>query len=158
MDKREFWTKKPIIPEYDAIVFSHSSFDAPIYLVANQFQPVTLGGVAHTPVPMEVRPPNQSKDENPAITVAFPRIVVGAEFKRQIKKIDKYEPIVMTYRHYLGDNLTTPVVQHVMYVDQQGGVTMNGESVTVKATTNNPMRKAVCRIYEPAVFTGLKAL
>lgn len=158
MNKKQFWTQKPILAEYESVSFSNSSFDSTIYLVANQFAPVTLGGVVHTPCPMEVKPPNQSKDGNPAITLSFPRVVVGAEFKKQIKKITTYEPIVVTYRTYFADDMTNPVREYVLYVDSKDGIAMNGQAVNVKATIDNPMRRNVSRIYDPAEYTGLKAL
>ena len=158
MDKAQFWTQKPIIAQYESIKFSHPSFDAPIYLVANQFAAVTLGGVEHTPCPLAIQPPAQSKDGNPSITLSFPRVVVGAAFKRQLALIDRHEPITVEYKLYFADDLNTAAMAYTFYVDKRDGITMNGEAVNVKATYDNPMRRAVCRIYDPATFTGLKNL
>lgn len=160
MDKREFWATKSPLPEYHAIVFEHPAFEAPFRLVANQFAPVGLGGHEHTPTPMTIKPPEQTGDAVARLTLAFPRQVVGREFKRQLKRIadaGSREPIRVTYAVFL-DDLAAPALTWQLYASDVGGVTFSTESVQVTATDDNPMRRAVAPIYDPAVFTGLELI
>lgn len=160
MDRRTFWTTKSPLAEYHAISFEHPAFDAPFRLVANQFAPVTLAGHVHTPAPMSIRPPDSKGDSLQRMTVAFPRQVVGREFKRQLAKIaaaGSRAPIVVTYSLFLG---VTDAPQQVvrLYAAEAGGIAFNGESVQVTATDSNLMRLAAGVIYEPGTFTGLERL
>ncbi|MCT9812411.1 DUF1833 domain-containing protein [Acidovorax sp. Be4] len=160
MDKETFWAVKSPLPQYQAIVFEHPAFDAPIRLVADQFEPVTLGGHVHQPVPMTIKPPDQAGDATAKLTLAFPRAVVGREFKRQLKLVrdaGSRAPIVVRYDVYLYD-LTIPAVSWLLYIAEQGGVTFNAEAVQVSATVDNPMLKSSGLIYDPATFTGLEIL
>ena len=157
MDRREFWATKSTQPVWHAIVFEHSELPAPFRLVANQFEPVTLGGFVHTPVPMTVRTPEQSGNAPPRMTVAFTRQVVGREFKRQLRHIaatGSREPITVTHNIYFGDP-DTPQVTWTLYASDQGGVAFDRETVQVIASDDNPMRRSVATIYDPSVFTGL---
>lgn len=160
MDRRTFWTTKSPLAEYHAITFEHPAFDAPIRLVANQFAPVTLAGQVHTPAPMSIRPPESKGDSQPRMTIAFPRQVVGREFKRQLAKIaaaGSRAPIVVTYAQFLG--VTDAPQQTIrLFVADTGGVAFNAESVQVTAAEDNPMRRAAGVIYEPGTFTGLERL
>lgn len=160
MDRRTFWSSKSPLPEYQAITFSHPSFDGPIRLVADKFEPVTLGGQVHQPVPMTVKPPDQRGDSQPKLVLAFPRAVVGREFKQAIARIQGaavVEPIVVTYHMYLGDT-DTPEVSWELYISDVGGIVFSPEAVQVTATESNPMRLNVSEIYDPAVFTGLELI
>jgi hypothetical protein len=160
MDKREFWTKKSPLAEYHGIVFSHPAFSAPFRLVANQFAAVTLGGHEHTPAPMTIKPPDQRGDAQPKLTLAFPRIVVGREFKRQLRLIEAAglrDPIAVTYSVYLGVT-DVPQVTWSLYASDTGGIQFTTDTVQVSATIDNPMRRAVAPIYDPAVFTGLELI
>jgi hypothetical protein len=160
MDKSTFWATKSPLPEYESVMFDHPAFEAPFCLVANQFQPVILGGRLHQPVPMTVKQPDQKGDVQPKLTLTFPRQVVGREFKRQVKRITDSayrEPIVVTYRLFLGDT-AAPQVTWQLYAAEAGGVTFNADGVQVTATDDNPLRRAVGEIYDPSVFTGLEIL
>ncbi|URI08776.1 hypothetical protein MW290_24680 [Aquincola tertiaricarbonis] len=160
MDKREFWTTKSKLAEYHAVVFEHPAFEAPFRLVANQFQPVTLAGALHTPVPMDLRAPEQKRGSQPKLQLAFPRPVVGREFKRQLRRISaagSRAPIAVTYAVYLG-NTDAPQVTWQLYAAEAGGVTFSGDQVQVTATDNNPMRRSAAEIYDPNIFTGLQLL
>lgn len=160
MDKETFWATKNPLPQYQAIVFEHPAFDAPIRLVADQFESVALGGHAHQPAPMTIKPPDQAGDATAKLTLAFPRAVVGREFKRQLKLVrdaGSRAPIEVRYDVYL-DDLTTPAISWLLYIAEQGGVTFNAEAVQVSATVDNPMRKSSGLIYDPATFTGLEIL
>jgi hypothetical protein len=158
MDKAVFYATKSPLPAYESITFEHPEFTAPFRLVANQFAPVTLGGNVHTPAPMTVTPPDQRSDADAKMTLAFPRAVVGREFKRQIALIGgSRDPITITYAIYLGDT-TTPERTWIMYASDAGGIRFTAESVQVVATVDNPMRRQVAPTYDPAVFTGLAIL
>jgi hypothetical protein len=161
MDRREFWSTKSPLPEYHAIRFEHPAFDAPIRLVANQFADVTLGGHVHTPAPMTIKPPDQaSSDARPRLQIAFPRAVVGREFKRKLGLIvasGSREPITVAYEVYLGST-DAPQLTWALYVSDQGGVAFGAESVQVTATDDNPLRRAVAPIYRPDEFTGLELI
>lgn len=157
MDKSIYWSTKSPLPEWHSITFEHPEFEAPFRLVANQFADVTLGGEVHTPAPMRIKPPDQVADGQPKLTMAFPRQVVGREFKRQLSLITaagSREPIQVTYAVYLGDT-AAPEMSWVLYVADAGGVQFGAETVQVTATDDNPMRRAVAPIYDPSVFTGL---
>jgi len=100
VDRRTFWASKSPLPEYQAITFSHPSFEGPIRLVADKFEAVTLGGNVHQPVPMSVKPPDQRGDSQPKLVLTFPRAVVGRDFKQAIARIQGaavVDPIVVTY-------------------------------------------------------------
>lgn len=160
MDRREFYATKSKAAEYHAIVFEHPAFEAPFRLVANQFEPVTLGGAVHTPVPMAVKEPDQKSGSQPKMTLAFPRAVVGREFKRQLKRITSSgsrAPIKVTYARYLGST-DAPQVTWVLYASDAGGVTFSNDQVQVTATDDNPMKRAVGVIYDPSTFTGLQLI
>ncbi len=160
MDRREFWTTKSPLAEYHAVTFEHPAFDAPIRLVANQFAPVTLAGEVHDPAPMSIKPPEAKGDSRPRMTIAFPRQVVGREFKRQLRLVTasgSRAPITVTYALFLGV-VDEPQRTFTLYVADAGGVAFNAESVQVTATDDNPMRRTAGVIYEPGVFTGLERI
>lgn len=160
MDARTFWATKSPLAEYHAITFEHPAFSAPVRLVANQFAPVTLAGQVHQPVPMTIKPPDQSGDGQARLQLAFVREVVGREFKRKLRLVTasgSRAPIAVTYSVFLGDTVT-PAITWALYASESGGITFTTDSVQVVCTDNNPMRQAVAPIYTPDVFTGLEAL
>lgn len=160
MDKATFWATKSPLAEFHAIVFDHPSFDSPIRLVANQFAPVTLAGDEYMPAPMTIKPPEQSADARVRLQIGFPRAVVGQEFKRRLLQVvgaGVQNPIRVTYAVYLGDT-DAPQLTWELYVADQNGVSFGSEAVNVTATDDNPMRRAVAPIYDPAAFTGLELL
>jgi hypothetical protein len=157
MDAKEFWATKSPLPEFHSVTFAHPSFDGPVRLVANQFAPVTLGGFEHQPCPMTIRPPDQSRDGQPKLNLAFVREVVGREFKRKLRLVTasgSRDPIAVTYAVYLGDT-AAPAITWELFASEAGGVTFTSDSVQVTCTDDNPMRRAVAPIYTPDVFTGL---
>lgn len=157
MDKRTFWTTKSPLPQYQTIGFEHPAFDAAFRLVANVFDPVTLGGLVYTPAPMTITPPEQSGNGTAKLTLSFPRVVVGREFKRQLRLIrasGSRAPIVVRYRTFL-DDLSTPSVEWVLYASEQSGIAFGTEAVQVTATLDNPARRSSAVIYDPGVWTGL---
>lgn len=160
MDKAVFWATKSPRPEWHAVVFDHPAFDGPIRLVANQFAEVALGGLVHTPAPMTIEPPEQTADNQPKLRLAFPRQVVGREFKRQLKLIKaagSFAPVTVEYSIYLGDTVA-PEMSWSLFLSDAGGVQFGSGQVQVTATDDNPMRRKVAPIYEPAVWTGLQLL
>ena len=160
MDRREFWATKAVVPVWHAVVFSHPAMAAPIRLVANQFEPVTLSGQAHTPAPMSVQLPESSGSASPKLTVSFPRQVVGREFKRQMAIIaasGSREPITVELSIYYGST-AAPDSSWTLYVAEQGGITFGRDAVQVVASDDNPMRYSVALIYDPVVFSGLVQL
>jgi hypothetical protein len=161
MTKQVFWSTKSRLAEYDTVEFDHDDFAAPIRLVANQFEDVTLGGNLHTACRMDVTPPEQSTDPTATMTISFPRIVVGRQFKtalRQITDAGRMSAIAVTYRHWIGTDLTTPVIEHQLWVSSEAGVVFNSDIVSVKATELNPMRSDVSIMYNPDIWTGLQQL
>lgn len=160
MDKATFWGSKSPLPEWHAITFAHPAFSEPFRLVANEFAEVTLGGHVHQPAPMTIKPPESKGDVQPKLTLAFPRQVVGREFKRQLRLITdsgSREPIKVTYAIYLGDT-DAPEITWQLYAAEAGGVTFNASTVQVTATDTNPMRLSAALIYEPSTFTGLELI
>ncbi len=158
MDKATYWSSKPRQPSYHAITFAHSAFAAPIRLVANVFEAVTLAGNVHQPAPMQINPPQVTSDGQPKLRLSFPRRVVGRQFKAglaAVRAAGTLEPIVVTYAVFLADK-TAPEVTWTLYASDAGGVSFGAETVQVDATLDNPMRRAVAPIYLPTVFTGLK--
>lgn len=157
MDRAEFWATKSVEPVWHAVVFDHPELAEPIRLVANQFEPVTLGGQVHTPVPMSIQPPEQSASAAPKLTISFPRQVVGRQFKQHLRAIaasGSREPITVTHAVYFGDT-SAPEVTWTLYVSDQAGVAFNAETVQVVASDDNPMRRSVALTYDPGTFTGL---
>lgn len=158
MTPQEFWACKSPLPEFHSITFSHPAFEAPIRLAANQFAAVTLGGFEHQPAPMTIKPPDQTGSAQAKLSMAFPRQVVGREFKRQLKLTSgSRTPITVRYAVYL-DNLTTPALTWNLYVSDAGGVTFTTDGVQVVATDNNPMRQSAAIIYDPSIYTGLELI
>lgn len=160
MDRRQFWSTKNPAPQYQSVVLEHPGFAQSFRLVANQFAPVTLGGFVHQPAPMTIKEPDRTGDGSAKLTLAFPRAVVGREFKRQLKIIrgaGSRAPIVVRYAVYL-DDLTTPAIAWTLFADEKTGIGFNGEAVQVVATANNTMRQNVGMIYDPASFTGLELI
>lgn len=161
MNKAEFWATKSPLAEYHAIVLDHPAFASPFRLVANQFEPVTLGGQVHTPAPMTIKPPDQKSDSRPTLTMTFPRQVVGRQFKaalREIAAAGSRDPISVTYSVYLGGDTTTPQITWPLYASDAGGISFREDTVSVSATLDNILRRQVSVIYDPAVFTGLEVL
>lgn len=160
MDRRTFWATKARLPEWHTITFDHPAFDAPIRLVADVFEPVTLGGYSHTPAPMTIKPPDQNINGQQKLTLGFPRAVVGREFKRQLRLVvasGSRAPIAVTYAVYLGDT-DAPEVTWNLYATDPGGIAFSPETVQVTATDDNLMRRNVSLIYDPSQFTGLEIL
>ena len=158
MDRKEFWSSKSPLPVYQTIVFEHPAWVAPFRLVADQFEPVTLGGQVHQPAPMTVNPPDNTGGTTAKLALAFPRNVVGREFKKQLRLVRAYgtrDPIRCTYSVYL-DDLSTPAITWPLFVSDAGGVTFNADVVQVSATLDNPLRRSAAVIYTPDVFTGLE--
>ena len=160
MDKDEFWATKSPLPEYHAVTFTHPEFDAPIRLVANVFEPVTLSSNVHTPAAMQIKPPETSTDANPKLTLSFPRQVVGRQFKQQLALIvaaGSRDPIEVLYEVYTGD-VSAPTVTWELYAAEAGGVAFNGDTDQVTASRDNPMTRAIAPVYLPETCTGLAAL
>jgi hypothetical protein len=160
MDKREFWSQKPALPEYHAVTFDHPEFAAPFRLVINQFAAVTLGGDVYTPVAARLQPPDSRSDGTAAMRLAFDRAVVGRQFKAALRLVaaaGSRDPITVQYDVYLGST-TTPEIGWSLYVAEGGGVVFREDTVQVLATLDNPMRADVATIYDPAVYTGLESI
>jgi len=158
MDKREFWSTKNPGAVYETVTFEHPEFAAPFRLVANKFAAVTLGGNSYTPAPMSIKPPAQKGGERPRMTIAFPRQVVGRQFKQQLALIaaaGSREPIEITYAVWLAET-DAPKVTWSLYAADQGGIGFSTTQVQVQATLDNPLRRAVAPVYQPDVFTGLE--
>ena len=159
MDKTEFWATKNPGPQYEAVTFTNPAFAAPIRLVSNVFAPVTLGGHVHQPAPMTIKPPDKSST-TAKLTLAFPRNVVGREFKRQLallRAAGSREPIAAQYAVYF-DDLAAPKVTWQLFVAEDGGIAFSADAVQVTATVDNPARRSGAIIYEPGVFTGLELI
>ena len=160
MDQATFWATKSPRAQFETIVFSHPAFAADIRLVRNQYAAVTLGGNVYTPAPMSIKPPTQGPDAQPKLALSFPRQVVGRQFKQQLALIaaaGSLAPIVVTYGVWLGDT-DAPKSTWVLYAADKGGVSFGADAVQVTATLDNPMRRDVSPIYDPAVFTGMETL
>lgn len=160
MEAREFWTTKSPLPEFHAVVFEHPAFGQAFHLVANQFQPVVLSGVEHIPTPMTVKPPDQTGDATAKLSITFPRVVVGREFKRKLALVrasGSRQPIVVRYRVYLGET-SAPKVTWNLYAAEGQGINFTPDAVQVQATADNPMRRLAGPVYDPSVFTGLQLI
>ena len=97
--EREFWARKPVEPRFQTATFTHPEFDAPVRLVANEWQPVLLGGQVFTPVAMDIRPPQSAPAQQPKLTLSFARQQVGREFKAQLRKIREAGSRLLAGRH-----------------------------------------------------------
>jgi len=158
MDKNEFWTTKSRQAEYHAVTLNHPALAAPFRMVANQFADVVLGGETFIPAPMTVKPPDQKGGQQAKLTLAFPRALVGREFKRHLKLIKEYggprQPISVDYAIFLGDT-DAPELTWNLYASDSGGINFARDQVQVTATIDNLLRRNVAPIYDPATFTGL---
>lgn len=157
MTPSEFWATKSSLPEYLTVTFDHPDMGT-IRLVADQYAPVTIAGHEYTPAPMSITPPEQASDPIAKLRVSFPRAVVGREFKRRLKQISaagRLSPIVVTYSHWIGSDLSAPVSSWPLYVDRDSGIVFSSETVQVTATDDNPLRLNCSEIYDPTVWTGL---
>lgn len=160
MSKAEFWSTKRREPEFVTIQFDHASFSEPVYLVANEWGKVTLGGIEYTGCPMKVVPPDQAKDPIASLTVSFPRPVVGRDFLQRIMAITEstiMQPVVVTFKHWITGSVA-PVTEFVLYASAEDGIAFQGGVIQVTATDENPMRANVSMLYDVDVFTGLESL
>lgn len=160
MDKREFWSTKNPGARWQTITFAHAAFAAPIRLVANVFQNVTLGGHVYRAVQMEITTPSKKGDTSVRLRISFARPVVGREFKQQlalVKASGSRAPITCEYGYWLTET-DAPKVVWPAYVADEGGVNFSADLVQVNATIDNPMLRHTAPIYLPEVFTGLAAL
>lgn len=161
MNKEEFWATKQRLAEYHAVTFSHPSFSSgPIRLVANQFEDVVLGGHLHTAAPMKIQAPEQKAGSLSRMTIAFPRPVVGRQFKQRLQEIQESgsrAPIEVIYEVYLGETDASKMSWQ-LYAGEKGGVNFSREFVQVIASDDNPMRLSASEIYDPTVFTGLRLI
>lgn len=160
MDKAEFWATKNPAPVYETVVFSHPSFSAPVRLVRDKFAVVTLGGAIYTPAPMRFTWPEQRGDVQPRMTIVFPRVVVGRTVKQRLREVQaagSRAPITVTAAMWLGET-DAPKITWPLYVSDASGIAFSNEAVQVTAMLDNPMRRQVAPIYDPAVFTWLELL
>lgn len=158
MDKAEFWAKKPKLPTFRTVTFTHLVWATPRRLVADVFAEVTLGGNVFTPAPMTIEPPTKKGDAGVVMSITMPRQVVGRQFKAALAEIiaaGSRDPITVLYEEWLGET-DAPKVAWPMFVSDQSGVAFNATTVQVSASIDNPMRRSVAPIYDPAVFTGLQ--
>ncbi len=159
MDKREFWATKPKLPTFQTVTFTHPVWITPVRLVSNVFAEVTLGGNVYTPAPMSIEPPKKQGDSGVSMSISFPRQVVGRQFKAKLREIaaaGSRDPIEIVYAEWLGET-DAPKVTWPMFVADQQGVAFNSTTVQVTGAIDNPMRRSVAPIYDPAVFTGLQS-
>ncbi len=159
MDKAEFWAQKPKLPTYRTITFTHPVWATPVRLVADVFAAVTLGSNSYTPAPMTIEPPAKKGDAGIVMTITFPRQVVGRQFKAKLAEIvsaGSRAPIEVLYAEWLGET-DAPKVTWPLFVADRQGVAFSATAVQVSASIDNPMRRSVAPIYDPAVFTGLQS-
>lgn len=157
MTKEEFWTQKKSLPEYWTVKFAHPGFGE-IRLAANQFQDLTLAGNFYKPCQMSINPPEESRTSDPQLSVSFPRIVVGREFKNALTGISlsgQQIPVGVNFSKWIGSDLSAPIESHDLYLSDNAGVTFGNESVQVKATDDNSIRRDVSVTYTAEEFTGL---
>lgn len=158
--ERTFWATKPVAPEYQTVTFAHPVFSAPVRLVANEFDSVTLGGNVYTPVAMDNRPPGRAPNEQPKLVTSFARQQVGRDFKaklRDIRAAGSRDPIAVTFDIWLADT-DTPKRSWTLYADERGGVVFSPAAVQVNATLDRLRRVSRAPVYAPDIFTGLELL
>lgn len=156
----EFYATKRKEPEYHCITLSHSAFDAPYRLVADQYQDVTLNGAVYKAAAMTVGL-TDADAENPAVSIGFPRLVVGREFDAQKKKIalsGRMEPIEVKYEKFIPAVQDGPVRKRTLYAVDSGGIVTNESTVSVKAGRVNKMVLGVSNTYDVSVWTGLETV
>lgn len=157
MDKREFWATKQRAPEWLTITFTHPQFSEPVRLVANEHADMVLGGQSYRACPMKITPPDQGKDPVSTLSVSFPRIIAGREFKarlRQITDAGRVDPIGVAFSHWIARDV--PATTYNLYVsDDGGGISIGAEWITVRAADENPMRSDVSIVYDVDIWTGL---
>lgn len=156
----EFYATKRKEAEFHCLTFDHPDFDAPIRLVFNQFADVTLNCNTYTATVGTVDT-STMEGETPSISITFPRIVVGRDFKKQLKKITdsgRMSPISGTYEKFIPSVQLAPVRQRTLHVVENSGIAMNGSSVTVKLGEVNRLTKDVADLYDISIFTGLETV
>jgi hypothetical protein len=97
--------------------------------------------------------PWPSQKDQPTININVNIARVGSEIKSEVKKIvgfGAFEPVQVIWRAYLSSNTSSPAAAYYLY----GQVTMNGESVTINASDENPLAKRVSRILTTTDFPG----
>ena len=154
-----FWSSKRRKARFDTVTFNHTEFAAPERLVFNVFAEVTLGGDVYMPVPGDIGEPQRNADGQPRLTITFPRAVVGRQFKQALRLVQaasSVDPITCVHAIWLED-MDVPKFTWPMFVNDKAGVRFDRDRVQVVATLDNPMTRAVAPIYDPGVFTGLRA-
>lgn len=158
MNKKEFWTTKVNKPEYFTVDYYHPDFGY-YRLVDHQFNVVKLGGNDYIPCSMKINPPEISKDPVSSFSVSFSRYVVGRELKKALNKVStagKFIPIKATYTHWIGPSIDDIAFTIDLWVSDKGGIVFGKESVTIKASDDNPMRLDISSIFTIEDFTGLE--
>lgn len=156
----EFYASKRKEAEYHCITLSHPDFDAPYRLLADQYANVTLNGNEYKAAAMTIGL-TDSDAENPAVSIGFPRLVVGREFAEQKKKITlsgRMEPIEVKYEKFIPTVQSVPVRKRTLYAVDSGGIVTSPESITIKAGRVNKMTMDVSSIYDVSVWTGLETI
>ncbi len=159
-DNATIWTTKPHLLEFDTISFTHSSIQ-PIYIVANQYDPVTIGGNVYQPCYVEVTYPKIDGESQPEAGFTMSRQVVGDLVQRTIRSIPPFmrikEPVKVTMSHWIESDLVTPMFSYELDLSNEG-VSMSVESVTFKIEKVNTMTRSVARIYRLDEWSGLESV
>ena len=162
-EQREFWNQKNPAEEYDTITFEHVDFKDPIRLVINQFEIKKFNGYKYIPVSGKISLPEQGSDLVPKLSLQFPRVVVGDEFKKAINSITIAgwrSPIYLIYEKYNELSMNAPTMRYVLTVSDDG-VSFNRNTVQITATDDNPMTLGIPfgregnPIYTIAEYPGL---
>lgn len=154
------WTTGNPIMEFDTMVISHSAF-SPIYVVFNQYDPITLAGHEYLPCYGEITWPVVDGESTPEVQVDMARALVGDQIQTLINSIPPWkrmtEPVIATFQHWSEDNGGTLMFGYELNISNEG-VSMSIDTVSIKAEKLNQMTRSVARLYEITEWPGLQNL
>lgn len=164
-EQKQYFIKRPAnVLYYEAVQFYHPDFGY-IRLVGNQYKDkaftIDSSSESFQAVSMEVPTvTNQSTDNTQAGTIIFGRI--GVDVRNKLKMITPSGsvnyPIEARLLQFRSDDLTGPVYDRTVYVDNDG-IVINQDTVNIKLAVKNPAKATRKDLfYDPAIFVGLQTI
>ena len=154
------WTTGNPIMEFDTMTISHSAF-APIYVVFNQYDSITLNGNEYLPCYGEITWPVVDGETTPEVQVDMARALVGDQIQTLINSIPPWkrmtEPVVAIFQHWSEENGGTLMFGYELNISNEG-VSMSIDTVSIKAEKLNQMTRSVAKLYSIEDWPGLQNL